>query len=776
MTKLRGASWASLGLALAMMAGCDDVKSRGDQFGKLVNGAQCQISGKPDCANQQAAAGDAPAGDPLETASVEARAISGVMVQAAAVPPPRSIQERLQTESYFAIGSVIAKPREQLDEPAVEPEQFSVEDATAATPPTAATPEQQTPAPAPSATQPPAAGGAAPNTDLRVRRPPMIRSLPRATVREQLRVGQDAIEKTTRDAGVPLTEEIVRESRRVAETTQRVTSRSAQAVGDEVVRRDISRAAPRELSVRSRLNVDRAVVARDRAFSRLEALGLSGAVTPEEGGQMRITIGVAPTQLRPPLDPTRIDQMRRRFAMNRRPVTPAATCNENNRAQLESDPVLATECVVQVLRDSGEYEYVEKDYIFNHQMLRRPRSAPPVTNSTAQPGTPRPSGAPNDPLYALQWDLRDQGAAAGQSAGGAGFANFWTRARTTGSRSVTVAIVDTGLQMNHPDIRNSAHLAPGWDMVSDPVIANDGDGPDPDPNDPGDRCDPTDPSQEDTFHGTHVAGTIGAGMTNNGAGIAGGAWDVTIVPVRALGRCGGALSDINNGIRWAAGVAAARNAAGEQVFNAHPADIINLSIGLFEPCPASMQAAINDAVAAGALVVVAAGNDRVDTKWYAPGGCDNVIAVAAGNALGEIAPYSNFGANVLMLAPGGDMSRDDDHDGRPDGILSTRMAHNCYDPVTRATVAECYYSYEQGTSMAAPHVTAALALLKARYPDALPSRLRELLTSSSSPRTPLQCAGKCTDYPETTPIAGQPGMCARPCGSRILNLGNAPLQ
>ena len=95
--------------------------------------------------------------------------------------------------------------------------------------------------------------------------------------------------------------------------------------------------------------------------------------------------------------------------------------------------------------------------------------------------------------------------------------------------------------------------------------------------------------------------------TNNAIGIAGGAWDVTIVPVRALGRCGGKLSDINDAIRWAAGKVPARDGAGNEVWNANPADIINLSIGLFEPCPASMQAAINDAVAAGAIVVVGGG-------------------------------------------------------------------------------------------------------------------------------------------------------------------------
>ena len=244
-----------------------------------------------------------------------------------------------------------------------------------------------------------------------------------------------------------------------------------------------------------------------------------------------------------------------------------------------------------------------------------------------------------------------------------------------------VAVVDTGIQMNHPDIKGSPNLAPGFDMVSDPIMGNDGDGRDARPQRSGRQVrSERRHRSRDSFHGTHVAGTIGVAATNNAAGVAGGAWNVTIVPVRALGRCGGKLSDINDGIRWAAGTVPARDAQGKEVWNSKPADIINLSIGLFGPCPASMQAAINDAVAAGAIVVSAAGNARVDTQYFAPGGCQNVISVAANDARGVLTPYSNFGANVAIMAPGGDMARDDDNDGRPDGILSTKYSKNCTDP------------------------------------------------------------------------------------------------
>ncbi|MEO1407712.1 MAG: S8 family serine peptidase, partial [Pseudomonadota bacterium] len=299
-------------------------------------------------------------------------------------------------------------------------------------------------------------------------------------------------------------------------------------------------------------------------------------------------------------------------------------------------------------------------------------------------------------------------------------------------------------------------------------------GRDSDPNDPGDLCDPNAPFAEDSYHGSHVAGTIGAAATNNGAGVAGGSWDVTLVPVRALGKCGGRLSDINDAIRWAGGVIPAEGASGEEVWNDNPADIINLSIGLFESCPASLQDAIDSVVERGAVVVAAAGNARLSTELYSPGGCANVITVAAGDARGHITPYSNFGPDVDVIAPGGDLARDDDGDGRPDGILSTKPAKFCTDPVTGESVDNCYYALEQGTSMAAPHVSAALALIAAKYPEMTGAELESTLMSILDPRTTEQCAAECAQYPGATPIPDQSGMCLRACGNGWLNLENLP--
>jgi serine protease len=305
-------------------------------------------------------------------------------------------------------------------------------------------------------------------------------------------------------------------------------------------------------------------------------------------------------------------------------------------------------------------------------------------------------------------------------------------------------------------------------------MANDGDSRDSDPNDPGDQC-PEEFVFEDTFHGTHVAGTVGASVSNNGNGVAGGAWNVKIVPVRALGKCGGRLSDINDAIRWAGGLIPEYDELGNEVWNDNPADIINLSIGLFRFCPASMQDAINAVTERGVVVVAAAGNDSVSTQYYAPGGCNNVVSVAAGDARGRIAPYSNYGAEVDVLAPGGDLQRDDNGDGRPDGILSTKHASNCTDPVTNESIADCYYAYEQGTSMAAPHVSAALALIKSKRPDLTGTALADVLLAALNPRSQEQCSGPCDQYPGAEPVSAGSEICRLPCGGGLLNLSDVNL-
>lgn len=341
---------------------------------------------------------------------------------------------------------------------------------------------------------------------------------------------------------------------------------------------------------------------------------------------------------------------------------------------------------------------------------------------------------PNDPRYTEQWHYFNHGTAAGQSPGGISLPRAWDA--TTGSPSVVVAVIDTGILPNHPDIQGSPNLVAGYDMISDPAIANDGGGRDPDPTDPGDaiaanECYPGSPALPDSWHGTHVAGTVGVGRTNNGVGVAGINWSVRVQPVRVLGKCGGTTADINDAIRWAAGLPVPGVPT-----NATPAKIINLSLGTppGSPCSRSpsTQAAINDAVGMGATVVVAAGNDATDASQVFPASCNNVITVAASDARGHLATrYSNYGATVEIMAPGGDVRRDDNADGRPDGVLS--LVH----PNAGA------YAFYNGTSMAAPHVAGAAALLLAAEPGLTPAQVLARLQERALPRTTQQCPQPC---------------------------------
>lgn len=491
--------------------------------------------------------------------------------------------------------------------------------------------------------------------------------------------------------------------------------------------------------------------AQAKMLQALDKYGLSGQVATRDDGEIMVLVGT---------DAIRKNQF---DGQNLQPLSFLALEDDDRPCPTDAspdavkdDPTLATNCVIRELEDSGDFEYVEKDFIFEHQFARRPAA------STL--------AVPNDPLWDLQWNLRDPGSEAEQSPGGAGFLGFWEDTATRGSRDVTIATIDTGIALDHPDFDQTLNLAPGWDMVSDIRMANDGDGRDNDPNDPGDLCDPSDPLAEDSFHGTHVAGTLGAAATNNRAGIAGSAWDVTIVPVRALGKCGGRMSDINDAIRWAGGLIPAEGEGGELIWNENPADIINLSIGLFRTCPTSMQDAIDSVVERGAIVVAAAGNAQLPAELYSPASCLNVITVGASDWRGHLSSYSNFGDQIDILAPGGDLDRDDDGDGRPDGILSTRPSVDCTDPLTGDSITSCYYSYEHGTSMAAPHVSAAFALLKAHKPGLTRTELIDTVLDGARTYQAEQCVVPCDSVSNGTPIEPGSDQCALSCGAGLLDL------
>ncbi|MCG6968649.1 MAG: S8 family serine peptidase [Gammaproteobacteria bacterium] len=339
------------------------------------------------------------------------------------------------------------------------------------------------------------------------------------------------------------------------------------------------------------------------------------------------------------------------------------------------------------------------------------------------------SATPNDPGYPLQWHYFNNGSDPGEAPGGINLPKVWEA--NQGNDSVVVAIIDTGILKTHPDISGSANLISGYDMITDSFTGNDGDGRDNDATDSGDaiaadECYPGSPALPSSWHGSHVAGTVGVGKTDNNSGVAGVNWHVKVLPVRALGKCGGTMVDINDAIRWAAGIAV--NGVPQ---NTNPAKVINLSLGGAIPCSSSpaTQAAINDAVGQGATVVVAAGNDAQDAAGFVPAGCDNVVSVAAADRNGNLVTrYSNYGTKVDILAPGGDVSADTDNDGNPDGVLS---------------MVQGGYAFYNGTSMAAPHVAGVAALLLASNPGLTPAQVESRLKSAAIPRNATQCPKPC---------------------------------
>ncbi|MEK8052349.1 S8 family peptidase [Ideonella sp. DXS22W] len=321
---------------------------------------------------------------------------------------------------------------------------------------------------------------------------------------------------------------------------------------------------------------------------------------------------------------------------------------------------------------------------------------------------------PNDPSYLSQWHYSEATA-------GLNLPTAWST--STGS-GVVVAVVDTGYRP-HADL--ATNILAGYDFVSTTAVGNDGDGRDASALDPGDgvaagECGTGTSAQASSWHGTHVAGTIAA-LTNNATGVAGVAFGAKVLPVRVLGKCGGYTSDIADGLLWAAG-----GTVNGVPSNTTPARVINLSLGGSGSCGTTMQNAINGARAKGAVVVVAAGNSAGSALSATPANCHGVTTVAAANRSGGRAYYSNYGANVDVAAPGGDM-----RSAATNGILSTLNTG------TGAPGADSYAWY-QGTSMATPHVAGVAALMIARNP-ALTVEQTESLLRSSVRSFPASCSG-----------------------------------
>ncbi len=330
-----------------------------------------------------------------------------------------------------------------------------------------------------------------------------------------------------------------------------------------------------------------------------------------------------------------------------------------------------------------------------------------------------PADDSTDSFFSLQWQLGDSHSAAAAI----NLQDAWRHSE--GSPATTIAVIDSGVRFEHPDL--TGRLLPGYDFVSDLMQANDGDARDADPSDPGDGVDPATSdyytsqgrdceSKPSSWHGTAVASLI-AGNGNLTNGITGVDLHANVLPVRAIGQCGGRRSDFHDALRWAAGVSDP-----SLPVNPTPARIINLSINVAGYCTTADQHAIDDAIRAGAIIVTGAGNSAADLGSFptSPSTCENVISVAAVNSAAARAIYSNYGRQINIAAPGGESAAGD---GRK--ILAASNAGQQH------AVAGNYYRRYAGTSVAAPLVSGVLGLMIGANSALTNDQLVELLLSTT---------------------------------------------
>lgn len=339
---------------------------------------------------------------------------------------------------------------------------------------------------------------------------------------------------------------------------------------------------------------------------------------------------------------------------------------------------------------------------------------------------------PDDPLFAQQWHL--QTPSSGYESG-INLPAAW--AITEGAASV-IAVVDTGVRFDHPDL--AGKLLAGYDFVSELSVANDGTGRDADASDPGDWVTPADLSNplfqgcevaNSSWHGTFIAGQLAA-LTNNGLGVAGVNRNsaTRVLPVRVAGKCGALVSDLLDGVRWAAGLPVAGVPA-----NPNPARVINLSFGGSAACSPDYQRTVDDVTNAGALLVVAAGNNA--GPLTRPADCRGVMPVASVTRSGAKADYSSFGSGVALAAPGGSGP-----EGGADEIIST-------DNNGTAAPGLNAYGGKQGTSFSAP-LAAGVATLMLRINASLtPADLIDRMKRAARPHVPTAYAACSASNPAT---------------------------
>jgi serine protease len=385
----------------------------------------------------------------------------------------------------------------------------------------------------------------------------------------------------------------------------------------------------------------------------------------------------------------------------------------------------------------------------------------------------RPLAAPDDALFTQQWYLQAAQPAAVNAAAA------W--ALTTGSTGLVIADLDTGVRFDHPDLRsaNANRLLPGYNMISNVAVANDGDGRDSDASDPGDWVTAADAKTaqfsgctvgNSSWHGTRTAGILGA-ITDDQVGIAGLTWQGWIEPVRVLGKCGGYDSDILAGMAWAAGIPVSGVPA-----NPYPARIINMSLGEAGSCqdfPAYQQM-IDELVAAGVLVVVSAGNEGgpVDV----PANCAGVVAVAGLRQVGTKVGYSSLGPEVALSAPAGNCVNTGTGEPCLFSIVTTTNTGTTV-PVSNTYTDE--YNFNVGTSFSAPIVSGIAGLMLSVNGNLSPDQLIARLQAASQPFPVSTTAGVPMCHLPAGPNDLQTAECScttQSCGAGMANANAAVLE
>lgn len=367
---------------------------------------------------------------------------------------------------------------------------------------------------------------------------------------------------------------------------------------------------------------------------------------------------------------------------------------------------------------------------------------------------------PNDPLFlpsataSGQWYMQTPSSATATSDAAATDAvSAWDLSQG-GSSGTVIADVDNGIRFDHPDLLRAGfggRLLPGYDFVGQDVdasngaaqgsflVANDGDGWDPDPSDPGDWIDSTDlanttvfPSKncsagQSSWHGTRVMGVLGA-QTNNNAGIAGMSWNPYLLPVRALGKCGGLDSDIIAGMMWSAGLTVTDDQGNTIPDNPYPADIINLSLGGSGSCPTSYSSLVRQLAGMGVLVVASAGNESGPVDI--PANCPGVLAVAGLRNVGTKVGYSSLGPEVGIAAPAGNCVNT--LQGQP-CLRSIDTTTNEGQTVPGTSSYTDQTNSNLGTSFSAPIVSGIAALMRGVNGNLTPPQLIARIKASATP-------------------------------------------